>query len=293
MRKILPLADSLPDPANYFQGVKQEWNCHADNVLLFLRRNRSELQQRTFASHPHHRFVLLLNLETPGVVSLDRSYQFLAPQKALLIFPYQFHHYLSIPTEHLRWLFITFETTTPDALEEFRHQVIAVSPDALRRVERLLELWKQKKSPLRNNLLVGELPNLLAALRAGLVKEQISAHIQETPEAKSGGIKILSRINRCLAERDRTAHTIPAIAHKVGLSDSRLRTVFRQNFGLSLGSYIRNYQTHQALALMQNPSTALYEVALACGYASLSTFSRAFKEQTGLSPLAFRKKHFA
>lgn len=293
MNPLLPQADALPDPATYFQGVKRDWSCHVDNVLLFLRRTRTELQRRTFASEHHYRFVLLINLETPGVASVDRTYQLLAPHKALLIFPYQFHHYLSIPSEKIRWLFITFETTTPEALEEFRFQVIDINTEAVQRLERLLALWQQKNQPLRNNLIVGELPNLLAVLRAGLAREQISAQIASAPEVKSEGIKILSRINRCLAERDRAAHTIPAIAHKVGLSESRLRALFRQNFGLSLGSYIRNYQTHQALAMMQNSSAALYEVAQACGYSSLSTFSRAFKEQTGLSPFAFRKKHFA
>ncbi|PAW79613.1 MAG: hypothetical protein B9S32_03490 [Verrucomicrobia bacterium Tous-C9LFEB] len=290
--QLLPLADELPEPEDYFQGVTPPWSCRADNVLIFLRRARTELQRRTFASHPHHRFVLLLNLETPGIISLDRRYHFLEPGRAVLIFPYQFHHYLSIPSESLRWLFITFETDSAQALEEFRHHIIPLKEDSLERVQLLLELWQRRKSPLRSNLIVSELAALLAILRAALPKEQLSARVSESA-ARSSGVTILPRINRCLAERDRAAHTIPAIAQKIGLSESRLRAVFSQNFGISLGSYIRNYQTHQALALMQDRATALYEVAQACGYSSLATFSRAFKEQTGLSPLAYRKKHFA
>ncbi len=290
--KLLSLADKLPEPEDYFRGVILPWSCHVDNVLIFLRRTRTELQRRTFASHPHHRFVLVLNLETPGIISLDRRYHFLEPGRAALIFPYQFHHYLSIPSESLRWLFITFETDCAQALEEFRQHFIPLKADALERIQLLLELWQRRKSPLRNNLIVNELSSLLAILRASLPKEELSARVSESA-ARSSGVTILPRINRCLAERDRTAHTIPAIARAIGLSDSRLRTVFRQNFGISLGSYIRNYQTHQALSLMQDRSTALYEIAQTCGYSSLATFSRAFKEQTGLSPLAYRKKHFA
>lgn len=290
MSQTLLQANELPDPKNYFTGVRREWECTVDNVVLFLRRTRSDLQRKTFESNPHHRFVLLLNLETSGVVSVDRNFLSLPPRHSLLIHPYQFHHYHSLPDEKIRWLFITFETTTPEALEEFRFQTINLDADALVRAGKIVSLYQARTNFLRNNLIATELSGLLTVLRSRLTRQLASAKLKKQRHGGIGSLKILNAVNRCLTQPDRASHTITFLARKAALSESRLRFLFRKHFGLSLGSYIRQYETHHALALMQNPSLSLDEVASASGYSSLSTFSRAFKSQTGLSPRKFRHK---
>lgn len=292
MTSLIPLADRLSDPKNYFSGSRREWYCPVDNIILFLRRTRTDLQRRTFESKPHHRFVLLLNLECPGVVNVDRHFLKLPPQHALLIHPYQFHYYPNLSRENILWLFITFETDTPQALEEFQFQVMPLSTDAMERAERILSLYQKRPSFLRANLLATELSGLLAVLRSKLSKQQVIVSLEKQNGAGLHSLKLIKSINRHLAQPERSHHKIGAISRKVGISESRLRFLFRKHFGVSLGAYIQHYQTHQSIALMQNFSYSLKQVALASGYTSLATFSRAFKTQTGLSPRAFRQSHF-
>lgn len=77
--------------------------------MVFLRTSRSAPQQRNFANRVHHRYVLVLVLETPGKVSLDGERYALQPGDALLVLPFQFHHYIDLADDALRWLFLTFE----------------------------------------------------------------------------------------------------------------------------------------------------------------------------------------
>ncbi len=292
MKRLSFEAEQIRSPKNYFDGVRCEWHCETDNILFFLRRSRSELQHKTFASKPHSRFVLILNLQTPGIVSVDRNYLSLSPGQALLIQPFQFHHYLNIAAEKLHWLFITFETGTPEALEEFRFQVLSLDDDATARISRLIHLYRSRQSALRSNLVGVELQGLLIVLRNRLVRQLASQPLFKSNRQSVRSMKLLKGIHLCLSQSARHAHTIPYIARQLALSESRLRFIFRQQFGFSLGAYIRHYQTHQALSLMQNPAKSLKDIAMAAGYTALSTFSRAFKLQTGVSPAKFRKKYF-
>ncbi len=44
-------------------------------------------------------------------------------------------------------------------------------------------------------------------------------------------------------------------------------------------------------SLMKNTSYTLSEIAYLCGFASLSTFSKVFKEKYGVSPTTYEKKY--
>jgi AraC-like DNA-binding protein len=59
--------------------------------------------------------------------------------------------------------------------------------------------------------------------------------------------------------------------------------------GLSLGDYILRSRMNRACALLGDSTMNVSEVAAACGFGSLYSFSRAFKKRRGLSPSAFRK----
>ncbi|MFP4166053.1 MAG: AraC family ligand binding domain-containing protein [Opitutales bacterium] len=81
----------------------------ARNVLLFVRSSRRTLQQKHLANRMHHRYVLMFALETSGVVSVDGQSIHLNAGNALLVLPYQFHHYIDLEEDAWRCFFITFE----------------------------------------------------------------------------------------------------------------------------------------------------------------------------------------
>ena len=78
------------------------------------------------------------------------------------------------------------------------------------------------------------------------------------------------------------------LAKKLTISERHLRGKFQEQFGVSLGSYLRNYRIRRAIALLTSSELTLAEIADQCGYRSVSSFCRAFQEQTGAAPSTFR-----
>ena len=76
-------------------------------------------------------------------------------------------------------------------------------------------------------------------------------------------------------------------------SESHLRLMFRKHTGMSIGGYIQKVKIEKARSLLLGSDSNISEVADACGFGSLYSFSRAFKRVTGLSPRGYRGLHIS
>lgn len=79
------------------------------------------------------------------------------------------------------------------------------------------------------------------------------------------------------------AWTIAALAAKVGLSETKLKTGFRQLIGKSVRAYLRDVRLDHAERLL-GEGMSVTEAALASGYGNLSYFSKAFFNAKGIAP---------
>ena len=59
--------------------------------------------------------------------------------------------------------------------------------------------------------------------------------------------------------------------------------------GISATEYLRRVRVQKARELLQDPKLSISEVAFAAGFADPAYFARVFKEDTGVSPNAWRK----
>lgn len=84
------------------------------------------------------------------------------------------------------------------------------------------------------------------------------------------------------------------IAAALSLSRKQLRTRVMQLTGLNPVAYVLQVRLNCARHMIVNEDIALTTVANKCGFQNLSHFSKAFKQQFGISPLQFRKssEHF-
>ncbi len=82
--------------------------------------------------------------------------------------------------------------------------------------------------------------------------------------------------------------SIAALSVRLGLSQRKLEILFARVFGTSPGVYYLRLRLQAAYRLVRDTRLAIRDVALRAGFDSLSTFSRAFKQHYGESPMRAR-----
>lgn len=83
--------------------------------------------------------------------------------------------------------------------------------------------------------------------------------------------------------------SLEQLAHQVGLNDFLLKQGFRQVFGTTVFGELQTYRLETAKQLLAEQDTSVAKVAHSVGYASLSSFSRAFKQRFGITPKQHQK----
>jgi len=99
----------------------------------------------------------------------------------------------------------------------------------------------------------------------------------------------LRRIRDRLQEEYLTVPSLTRIAADVGVHPTYLATSFQQHFGVSMGEFVRSRRIDQAREILSHSDRSLGEMAFQLGFSDQSHFSRAFKKQTGFSPLEYRR----
>lgn len=79
------------------------------------------------------------------------------------------------------------------------------------------------------------------------------------------------------------------VATECGLSARHFARAFRQSTGLSPHRWLTRHRVECARDLLAIPSLSLTEIALTCGFADQSHFTRTFKAIAGISPGAWRR----
>jgi AraC family transcriptional regulator len=79
------------------------------------------------------------------------------------------------------------------------------------------------------------------------------------------------------------------LAAVAGFSVSHFHRIFIVHNGESIASYVRRLRLERAGRKLRMGAVDITEVALAAGYDTHAAFSKAFKQQFGLSPREFRQ----
>ena len=124
-------------------------------------------------------------------------------------------------------------------------------------------------SPLRSSVDRKMMP---LRLRTGIQNELVLSAIAVMEEA--------------VEERLRMAD----LAVRLGVSADKLERAFRSEAGAAPNAYYRRLRLRRAADLLAHSSLPVREVGLACGFANMSSFARAFREFKGHSPGATRRR---
>lgn len=274
----LPPLPSIEEPKSYYQGLDVADRPLCRNVIAFERRTRETLQQRQLSNRLHHRYVLMRVINTGGVVSVDGTSIQLEAGDALLVAPYQFHHYIQLTGDALRWVFITFELEKGDStLADLSGRVLHFDFEMCRIWTQAIACWKNRDECL------------LPTLDCLLTRLETTDGLGRANHRASGSGAWISKTESLILDSVQTGWTLEEVARRVGLSDRHMRTRFEAQTGVSPKDYRANYQFHLALSMMREPSRSLSEIAERCGFQSSSVFNRFIRRMADVTPSQLRK----
>ncbi|MBL7077343.1 MAG: helix-turn-helix transcriptional regulator [Kiritimatiellae bacterium] len=280
---------NIEEPRDYWAGIGDHTSLPIPtNALFFLRQTAQTLQQEALQNRSHHRFVLMFNMQAAGTVHVDHLLLPLQPGQALLVLPYQFHHFSHLASEQIEWLFCAFEMEEGTFLEPFRNRVVSPRRGSMQALNLLLTEWRRcRDSAGRGQMQEMQLQIVLLYLLISLRDDLQEQAFDLPPEPKG---KLLRSVNRLMSEWRGRQVTTTDLAAELGLSASRLRAVFKETAGVSLGRYILNYRLNRAMALLRTSDLPIAEIAEEAGFGSPQAFSRIFKQKIGQTPRTYRRQ---
>ena len=100
---------------------------------------------------------------------------------------------------------------------------------------------------------------------------------------------VLRKAERYIWENYTRKLSLEEIARALGLSAPYFSTVFKEEMGENLSSYLNRLRVEKATTLLTETGKPLCEIAGLCGFEDQSWFSKIFKSFTGVSPGKFRE----
>ena len=83
--------------------------------------------------------------------------------------------------------------------------------------------------------------------------------------------------------------SLQEIADASGLSAPYFSTIFKDEMGENLSSYLNRIRVEKACAMLRETEDSIRQISMVCGFEDQSWFSKIFKSYTGLSPWKYRK----
>ena len=99
----------------------------------------------------------------------------------------------------------------------------------------------------------------------------------------------LRKAERFIRENYARKISLQEIADASGLSAPYFSTVFKDEMGENLSSYLNRLRVENACSMLRETEVPISKIAVACGFEDQSWFSKTFKNYTGLSPCKYRK----
>jgi len=82
--------------------------------------------------------------------------------------------------------------------------------------------------------------------------------------------------------------TLDSLAAYAGFSRYTLSRMFRQHTGATFTQYLSQRRVQMAMELLSATRLPVTQVALQCGFNSIATFNRVFREVKGCTPTQYR-----
>lgn len=183
--------------------------------------------------------------------------------------------------------------------EEIEHPVISSLPDLI--VIRMADLGAQPWTSTAVRLLClesdlkGQAMNGILTRMLEVIFMQTVRRMSQAPGNINNGFiaalcdRQLSRALYAMHDRPQAVWAISDLARLSGMSRGRFAEKFARMVGVPPIEYLTNWRLMKARTLLTNSSLDMAEIAHRCGYKSVPSFTRRFKQKFAVGPGHFRR----
>lgn len=166
---------------------------------------------------------------------------------------------------------------------------------AVARIARQLDLTGSNNRALIARTLA-EVPVLSASQREGHIS--LLTMMAERLARKASGLLLTESITPCSAINTARIYMethfaedldFRAVSRLVGMSPWHFSHRFKQSTGMSFTQFLARLRIRAAQVRLKNPHLRVGEIAFECGFGTIQTFNRVFRQYTGVAPTSFRK----
>ncbi len=130
---------------------------------------------------------------------------------------------------------------------------------------------------------------LVDALKAHMLRGPVKAAAQEFPTSAFSAYRI-HHIMNAIRERPEADNGLEEMAAQIGITPSHLCRVFKKATGVSPHQYVLKTRLERAQEMLGQSDASMNYIAEFLGFASQSSFNRAFRNMTGETPSTYRKR---
>lgn len=267
----------IPNPMNYFNGFGKVHMPLPKDILLY---HRSEFSDKGIGpyTYSHSRYECIINLGDPMTVNLDGIIRVLPSDEGMLIFPFQYHRYISAGGSKVLALFITFimdETSFFDEMHGLPFPIKEKTRLLLHLICSTYLLHQEDDS----------LPFYIGLFLYNCCSTQ--KNVNTMINTKGSRNKLLEEITHEIITNK--IFTVKELSSKLRLSEGYLRLFFKKMMQITLGTYIIEVRMNMATRLLLETDESISNIADECRYDSIFSFSRAFKTYIHIAPKDYRQ----
>ena len=120
--------------------------------------------------------------------------------------------------------------------------------------------------------------------------EEKIVQLQKEAEGTSGYSKLVADIIDYIEKGyGRPELGVAELAARFRLTPSYINVLFKDETGSTIKKYISGVRIENAKQMIRQDYDRIAEIAEKCGYANANYFAKVFREETGMTPLEYRK----
>ncbi|MBQ8836682.1 MAG: helix-turn-helix transcriptional regulator [Clostridia bacterium] len=231
----------------------------------------------SFPIHMHNSFELIIILSGSMDVTVGTTKYTLNKNEAVLVFPHQLHSLSSLHSKHILYIF------SPDIVKAFSSKVLQKVPTSNKFVidEHLLALLSMTDESSSTIEKKGVLYSVCASF------DKSNSYTDKASNKNN----LLYRIFEFIEREYSKDCLLKQLSEELSYDYAYLSRFFKRNVGITFNEYVNHFRISKACELLSNTDNSVLQCAMECGYSSLRSFNRNFKDIVAVSPTEYKRRH--